>query len=483
MATTIPTNAAEFTLAEVALATNGEAFGNGSLKVRGVSIDSRNLRGGELFVALRGVADGHNFLAQAAQRGASAALVERGRRIAEIACVEVDDTLVALGRLAHHHVDRMRGAGTIPLITIGGAAGKTTTKEITAALARAVFGATLSTPGNLNNLIGVPMTLLMLTEEHRAMVIECGTNTRGEIPRLAEIVAPDVAMVLNVDLEHTEGLGSIEEIADEEAAIFAHTKNAAVIPTDDARIALRVPSNLPTVTFGVSDEAKVRLVERAVTAHGRAAIVIRLDKSMVEPRVEPVIRAELSLIGRSGAMNCTAAVAAIAAASPIPLRADQLRAMETVLAEIQPVPGRLAVNEIGGIVIIDDSYNAQPPSVRIGLEAAREVAKRLDARLVIALGDMLELGALAKPAHAVAVQDVFASNPAVFLAIGEETCAAAAAARPRQHDCDLRLCADREEAAWLICGLVRKGDVVLVKGSRGIGTDRIVEVLVKGFGG
>jgi len=482
MSTPIPSNAAEFTLAEIARATGGEAFGDATLKVRGVSTDTRNLTKGALFVALRGATDGHKFLAQAAERGAVAAIVERGRRIADIACVEVDDTLVALGQLAHHHVQRIRAERPIPLITIGGAAGKTTTKEITAALARAVFGATLSTPGNLNNLIGVPMTLLMLTEEHRAMVIECGTNTPGEIPRLAAIVEPDVAMVLNVDLEHTERLGSIEDIADEEAAIFNHAKRAAVIPADDTRLMSREPWPLHAVTFGVNDDATVQLLERAVTAHGRAAIAIRLDDTTVAPGVEPIVRAEIALLGRSGAMNCTAAVAAVAAASPTPLRHEQLRAMEGALAEIQPVPGRLAVIEAGGIVIIDDSYNAQPPSVRIGLEAAREVAHRLGARLVIALGDMLELGTLAKPAHAVAVQDVLASNPAVFLAIGEETCAAAAAARPRAHDCDLRLCSDSAEAAWLICGLVRKDDVVLVKGSRGIGTERIVEVLVKGFG-
>ena len=376
-------------------------------------------------------------------------------------------------------MNRIRAARPIPLITIGGAAGKTTTKEITAALAGAVFGATLATPGNLNNLIGVPMTLLTLTEEHRAMVIECGTTTRGEIPKLAAIVEPDVAMVLNVDLEHTEGLGSIEDIANEEAAIFIRTKHAAVMPADDARLTRRVPSSLRAVTFGIEDNATVRLLDRTVTAHGRSAISIRLDASLVEPGEEPILRAKIALIGRSGAMNCTAAVAAVAAASPTPLRHDQLHAMEQALGQIQPVPGRLAVREVGGIVVIDDSYNAQPPSVRIGLEAAREVAHRLGARLVIALGDMLELGALAKPAHAVAIQDVLTSKPAVFLAIGKETCTAAAAARPRSHDCDMRLCADSEEAARLIVGLVRKGDVVLVKGSRGIGTERIVEALAR----
>ena len=478
MATPIPSNVAEFSLAEIARATAGEAFGDDAIKVRGVSIDTRNLAAGAMFVALRGVTDGHNFLPQAAQRGAGAAIVERGRRIADIPCVEVDDSLAALGILAQYHLRRIRSARPLTLITIGGAAGKSTTKEITAALARAVFGATLATPGNLNNLIGVPMTLLMLTEEHRATVIECGTNTRGEISRLATIVEPDVALVLNVDLEHTEGLGTIEDIADEEAAIFAHTRDAAVIPADDARLARRVPSNLRPITFGFDQGVTVRLFDRATTARGRTAISVRLDPSMATA-VDPVVRAEIALIGRSGAMNCAAAIAAIAAASPTPLRHDQLRTMEAALAEIQPMAGRLVLRNAGGIVIIDDSYNAQPPSVRIGLEAARETAHRLGARLVIALGDMLELGALAKPAHTVAVHDVLASKPAVFLAIGEETCAAASAVRPRPHDCDLRLCADSEEAASLIGGLVRTGDVVLVKGSRGIATERIVDALLK----
>ena len=234
--------------------------------------------------------------------------------------------------------------------------------------------------------------------------------------------------MLNVDFEHTEGLGSIEDIADEEAAIFTHAKRAAVIPADDARLTRRMPSKLRAVTFGIEENATVRLLDRTVTEHGRSAIAVRLDASMVAVGVEPMLRTEIALIGRSGAMNCTAALAAVAAASPTPLSHQQLRAMEGALAQIQPVAGRLEVKEVGGIVIIDDSYNAQPPSVRIGLEAAREVAHRRGARLVIALGDMLELGSLAKPAHAVAVQDALASNPAVFLAIGEETCAAAAAA-------------------------------------------------------
>ena len=132
--------------------------------------------------------DGHDYLQQAAARGAAAAIVANGRGHPDLDCIEVGDTLDALGRLARRHLARTRTARALPLIAIGGAVGKTTTKELTAAVARALFGSTLSTPGNLNNLIGVPMTIFTLTAEHRAAVLECGTNTRGEIPKLAQIV-------------------------------------------------------------------------------------------------------------------------------------------------------------------------------------------------------------------------------------------------------------------------------------------------------
>jgi UDP-N-acetylmuramoyl-tripeptide--D-alanyl-D-alanine ligase len=478
MATPIPKNNCEFTIDEIVRATEGQAFGANVVAVRGVSIDTRSLDRGALFVALRGASDGHQYLGPAARIGAAAAIVDRGRRVPEIPCIEVEDTLVALGRLARFHARRIRGARPIPSISIGGAAGKTTTKEIAAALSRAAFGPTLSTTGNLNNLIGVPMTMLTLTREHRAMVIECGTNTRGEIARLSAIVEPEVAMVLNVDLEHTEGLGSIEDIADEEASIFDCTKLAAIIPSDDRRLDRRVPATLRKVTFGAGEDATVRLLERSVTSKGRAAISLRLDSSMVARGVDPVIHAEISLIGIAAAMNCAAAVAAVAAASLSLLNREQLDAMGLALTQLEPMAGRLEVKEIGGIVVIDDSYNAQPPSVRIGLDAAREIARRLDARLVIALGDMLELGALAKPAHAVAVRDALASNPAVFVAIGVETCLAAELARPEARGCDIRQCNDSETAARLVADLVRKGDVLLVKGSRGLKTELIVEALI-----
>ena len=276
MTTPIPINQCEFAITEVVEATGGTlmraagAASSGVSSVRGVSIDTRSLGTNAIFVALLGAAsDGHDYLAQASARGAIAAIVEKGRRHPALDCIEVDDTLAALGRLARRHLERTRATRALPLIAIGGAVGKTTTKELTAAVARALFGSTLSTPGNLNNLIGVPMTIFTLTSEHRAAVLECGTNTRGEIPQLAQIVEPDVAMVLNVDLEHSEGLGTLDEIADEEAALFSTATQYAVASADEPMVLSRIPKHLRRITFGKSVDAHVRLASRGVGARSR----------------------------------------------------------------------------------------------------------------------------------------------------------------------------------------------------------------------
>src|SRR5271168_3300732 len=260
MATPIPNNQCEFTLAEVVEATGGTRDAGLAGNIVGVSIDTRSLKAGALFVALHGESsDGHDYLQQAAARGARAAIVATGRRHPALDCVEVDDTLDALGRLARRHLVRTRATRALPLIAIGGAVGKTTTKELTAAVARALFGSTLSTPGNLNNLIGVPMTIFTLTGDHCAAVLECGTNTRGEIPKLAQIVRPDVAMVLNVDLEHSEGLGTLDDIADEEAALFSTAARYAVASADEPMVLARIPKQMRRITFGKAPDAHVRL--------------------------------------------------------------------------------------------------------------------------------------------------------------------------------------------------------------------------------
>ena len=398
-------------------------------RIRGVSIDTRSLEAGIVIrcAAWRG-ADGHNYLAQAAQRGAIAAIVETGRRHPALDCIEVDDTLAALGRLARRHLARTREARGLPLIAIGGAVGKTTTKELTAAVVRALFGVTLSTPGNLNNLIGVPMTIFTLTGEHRAAVLECGTNTRGEIPKLAQIVEPDVAMVLNVDLEHSEGLGTLDDIADEEAALFSTARQYAVASADEPMVLARIPKHLRRITFGKSPEAHVQLASRSAGARSR--IRVELARDMVATGVEPLIETEIALLGEAAALNCTAAIAGVAAMRASPLESRELDAVAEALASVQPVAGRLASTSINGIFVIDDTYNSNPRSIRAALAAAREVADGLSARLVIAMGDMLELGDQSAIAHQEAIRDVMRARPAAFVAVGPEMNSARDVASP-----------------------------------------------------
>ncbi len=506
MATPIPINQCEFTIAEVVDATGGTfvatnssvSFGGGVQGKRppagdavqsgyrsgagsvgnicGVSIDTRSISKGSIFVALRGEAsDGHDYLPQAATSGAVAAIVETGRRHPALDCIEVEDTLAALGRLARRHLVRTRAARALPLIAIGGAVGKTTTKELTAAVVRALFGSTLSTPGNLNNLIGVPMTIFTLTGEHHAAVLECGTNTRGEIPKLAQIVEPDVAMVLNVDLEHSEGLGTLDDIADEEAALFSTARHYAVASTDEPMVVARIPKHLRRITFGKSPDAHVRLVSRSAGARSR--IRVELARDLVAAGVEPFIETEIALLGEAAALNCTAAIAGVAAMRAAPLESRELDAIARALGTVIPVAGRLASTSINGIFVIDDTYNSNPRSIRAALAAAREVADGLNARLVIAMGDMLELGDESAAAHQEAIRDVMRARPAAFVAVGPEMNSAREAVSRDANTNDMLTAPDSIAAAGIVAGLVRPGDLLLVKGSRGIAMERIIERL------
>ncbi len=481
MATPIPSNRCAFTFGEIVQATGGKLKGGdlGGIAT-GVGADTRVLERGMLFVALKGATnDGHNHLAQAAERCASAAIVARGRAIGAIPCIEVDDTLVALGALARQHLQRVRAARGLPTIAIGGAAGKTTTKELAASAARALFGPVLSTPGNLNNRIGVPMTIFTLTDEHRAAVIECGTNMRGEIAHLARIVEPDAAMVLNVDIEHSEGLGSLEEIADEEAQLFSTARRFAVVSSEQPLLRSRIPSRLNTITFGTSSDADVRLASRTVMENGRSRIALKLNPLLVKPEESPLLVTEIGLLGVAMALNCAAALAGVIAMYPEPLSGEQLAAVGNALAAARPVARRLALANVNGMLVIDDSYNAQPPSMRVAIATAAELAANSKARLIMVLGDMLELGALSATSHDESVRAALECRPALLLAVGPEMTSALARAGKAGVSSPIECLSarDSDEASRLIAGKVRAGDVVLIKGSLGMAMDRVVTSL------
>ncbi len=476
MATPIPANRARFTVAELLAATGGRALDlDAERALTGVATDSRTALPGGLFVALVGASqDGHSYVEAARQRGV-VSLVAAGREL-DGQRIEVDDTLVALGEIARYFVARQTTARQVPVLTIGGAAGKTTTKTLAAAAVGALYGETLVTAGNLNNRIGVPMTLLTLAPEHRAAVLECGTSEKGEIAMLGAIARPDVAIVTNVGIEHSAGLGSLVEIADEEADLFDAASRAGVTSADEPLLVERlVHASVATkLLFGSNPASDLRIVDRTVDDSGTTKVVLHLGETISGQRPGVDLIVSTRLLGPAAASNVAAALCATLALLGRPARAEELEVAAAALGEVAAVPGRMALLEIAGVCVLDDSYNSNPKSVAAALSTATEIARRRGARLLLALGDMLELGELSFPEHRRMLIEASACGAAMLVLVGEE-CArgwsGASLATP------FRWYPDSAAAAESIAELVRPGDVLLVKGSRGIRMERLIEAL------
>jgi UDP-N-acetylmuramoyl-tripeptide--D-alanyl-D-alanine ligase len=478
LATPIPANRARFSVREIAAATAGRAVDlPEDHQVAGVSTDSRTVGDRELFVALVGQAhDGHAYVETVRARGAVPLV--RADRGASGPRIEVDDTLIALGALARSFVERETAGRNVPTLAIGGAAGKTTTKTLAAAAVGALFGETLVTAGNLNNRIGVPMTLFTLEPRHRAIVLEHGTSERGEIAALARISNPDVGLVVNVGVEHSEGLGSVEEIADEEATLLLAARRFAVTNGDEPLLVERLArAAAEPLIFGTASGCHLRLASRSVDDSGRSSIAFRTRGRLFGAGVEGrELRFTTRLLGEHVAMNVAAAVlAAIAILGRAP-DADEVAALETAIAGVEAVPGRLRPREIGGVFVVDDTYNSNPRSARAALAAAREIADRRAARLVVALGDMLELGPLAASEHLALLRAADRCGAAELLLVGPELFRAAEATRASFNTL-YRAFSSSTDAAAKVNEAVGEGDVLLVKGSRGMRMERLIDAL------
>ena len=353
----------------------------GEARFLSVSTDTRTLARGALFVALRGERfDGHRFLDAAKNRGAAAAMVDSksAARSPEFPLLVVDDTRRGLGRLARH----WRGRFDIPLVAVTGSNGKTTVKEMIAAILRAHFGEihVLATEGNLNNDVGLPLTLLNLREHHRAAVIELGMNHPGETESLAAITSPTVALVNNAQREHQEFLNGVAEVAREHAAVFGALRpnGVAVINADDGFAAywrgLLARKPVRAVRdFGVDNPAQVS--GRHVVAHFGSRIELRAP--------EGEVTIELHADGRHNVLNaCAAAASALVAGA-------SLGAVARGLAAFRPVGGRMQrLSARSGASLIDDSYNANPDSVRVAIDV---LAAERGTKFLL-LGDMGEVG-------------------------------------------------------------------------------------------
>lgn len=443
-------------LHEAAQALNAAAVG-ADVELSGVFSDSRALLPGGLFVALRGPRfDGHAFAAEALRRGAGAVMVAADARIDAQPALVVNDTLRALGKLAAWHRARMPAR----LVAITGSNGKTTVKEMTAAILVAEAGqdAVLATRGNLNNEIGVPLTLLGLTSAHRYGVIEMGMNHAGELHGLSGLTRPDVALVNNAQRAHLMGLGSVEAIARAKGEIYAGLKpeGLALINFDDAYAPLwrELAASREIMTFGLSHAADVWVEEVAGSAPAHArAIKLRTPGGWIE-----------TLLAVPGEHNLRNAAAAACAA--LALGASSA-AVARGLAVFQGVKGRLQAHAcILGATLIDDSYNANPDSVGVAIGV---LAARAGTRILV-LGDMGELGPDAAGLHAEIGHRAHVAGIDRVLCLGEHSIHAATAFGAGAMHFE-RI---EELLAELECALAPEV-TVLVKGSRFMRMERVVQ--------
>ncbi len=444
----------------------GEIAGRvGRVEIKGVSIDSRNIKEGELFVAIKGDRfDGHDFVPDAIKKGAWGALVERTALEHKFSSLgglrnilPVEDTLYALQEMAHVH----RKKFAVPVIGITGSNGKTTTKEMLASILKQK-GPVLKNEGNLNNHIGVPLTLLKMKESHWAAVIEMGMSAPGEIDTLARLVAPTVGVITNIGPAHLEFLGTMEKVAQAKGELLDNLEYeaAAVLNADDEYFGvLKKKFAGRLVTFGIANKADV------------SASDMRLDKEFSDLTIAAAgarINIRLRTVGTHNVYNAlAAAAAAIAVGVPID-------AVKFGLDDFEPVAGRSEIKQVEGRTILADYYNANPASMEAALKTL--VSLKSGRQAIAVIGDMLELGELSAEAHREVGRTAARQKVDLLITIGElaqyvEKGALEAGMKKEQ----IIGAPSRENAARLLKQLTRPGDVILIKGSRGMKMEKILE--------
>ena len=462
-----------FTAESLAAAAGGElTSGDRETAIERFSIDSRAIESGQMFVAIRGERfDGHQFVSAALERGAIGAIVERGFGMTAQGAsgssgapvlIQVDDTTTALQSIARD-VRRQSGAR---VVAITGSAGKTTTKEVTADFLATRYQV-FRNKGNLNNHIGLPLSLLELRSRPDVAIVELGMNHAGEIRTLVGIAEPEVRVWTNVGDAHLGFFTSPDAIADAKAEILenAGPRDALVANADDGRVmtrARRFPGE--TITFGIERRADVHAYEvRQLGLDGMSATVRT-------PQGETVL--DTPLLGHANLLNV---LAATATALHLGVSLDEIRGRA---GQLRPATHRGELLRLpGGITVIDDSYNSNPTALRRSLELL--AASGGCARKIAVVGEMLELGDHSERLHIECGRAAAAARLDFLVAVGSQPAgaladAAIAAGLSRES---VVHAATKEEAAQLALERVRPGDLILVKGSRGIGTDFVVERL------
>jgi len=445
--------------AEIALALRAKPLGSPLGVPSGASIDTRTLEPGDIFFALKGEhVDGHEHVTSAFEKGASCAVIKDANRAhAGRFALVVEDPEKALFELA----GLVRSRSQAAFVAVTGSAGKTTAKEFTAELLRA-RGEVLATRGNLNNHLGVPLTLARLETDHWAAVIECGMSRAGELRHLVDLIRPKVAVVTNVAAAHLEYFASVDEIAAAKAEIFETLGpgDTAIAPADEPRLTTRMQGkSFSTRLFGPGEGSSVRAADATMTLEGSRFQLVS-DGS----------RAEVTLPAPGPhAISNFLAAAAVAVALGLPTETIAERARF-----LKPGGNRGSVKRLqDDILLIDDTYNSNPRAL---LSAIETLALAKDRRKVACIGEMLELGASSATLHREAGA-ALSAHVDLLLGVGAfagEILSGASSLPPQAK----RAFENSIELAAHIGALVRSHDAVLVKGSRGVRMERVVEALM-----
>lgn len=459
---------------DVVQATGGTLLrGDPDRVFEGVSTDSRDVMGGNLFIPLTGERfDGHDFIPTAAGNGAAGILIQRGsaERAGQIAddiiVIIVDDTLHALGAIANLWRNRF----AIPVVGVTGSSGKTTTKEMIAAVAGRV-GAVHKNRGNYNNLVGLPLTLFELNDEHEIAIVELGTNQRGEIARLAAIAKPDIGVITNIGPAHLEGFGSLQVVMEEKGDLFANMKGqgTAIFNRDDPfsrTLADRWGGK--NIGFGIKENAFVR-AER-IFMRGERGVSFTLNMGGTSKGID------MTIVGRHNIYN---ALACAAACWALGISYDLIC---EGLSAFRQIPSRMELHRLkSGGTVIDDTYNANPASVMAALETLHDLKGKNES--VVILGDMLELGDEAERMHEEIGRAIAETEVGTLFLKGNFAEAVTRGALERGFDREHIYPA---EAPGMIMdrfpSLVREGDWILIKGSRRMRMEEFLHAILETFG-
>lgn len=435
----------DYTLQQIAALTGGVFMrgAEGSTVISSVSIDTRTLKEGALYVPVRGdVFDGHRFIGKAFEAGAAATFAEYDVPYPHIL---VKDAVKAFQLLAKDYRERFH----IPFVGITGSAGKTTTKEMTACVLSSHFN-TLYTKGNLNNQTGVPQVLFQLNEEHECAVIEMGTNHFGEIDSLAAMAEPDVCLFTNIGEAHIEFFGSRAGIFKGKTEMLAHMREGgAVIANGDDDYLSTIPG---AFTYGLGETCRLRAVN--IREKGLEGVTFTACHDGKETEL---------FVPAPGRHNVYNALAAMAAGIVLGVPEEKIG---SALASFVPPEGRQKIETIGGVTVINDAYNANPASMLSSLG----VLAATDGKKACVLGDMLELGPAEEEAHLRVLKAASALPGATVIPVGPRMRAAA-------EELGLSSFETREDALPALLSAAAPGSTVLIKGSRGMALEHLVEAL------